>query len=76
MNLKTRAMLYTVGLIAGTIAISLGVTYIGSVLTRDQVGWIMASVVGGVFIYLVYSMTLCQLEHQELLEKMKTPVDR
>ena len=75
MNLKTRAMLHTVCLIVGTIAVSLGVTYIGSLLTRDQVGWILTSAVVGLFIYIVYSINLSRLEHQEQLKKMNQPVD-
>ena len=76
MNLKTRAMLYTVGLISGSIALSLTLTFIISLLTAQQGAWILMAVFVGFFIYLVYSMTLGQLEHQELLEKMKTPVDK
>jgi hypothetical protein len=75
MNLKTRAMLHTVCLIVGTIAVSLGVTYIGSVLTRDQVGWILASPVVGLFIYLVYGIMLSRLEYRAALEKINQPVD-
>jgi hypothetical protein len=74
MNLKTRAMLHTVCLIVGTIAVSLGFTYIGSLLTRDQVGWILISAVVGLFIYIVYSMNLSWLEHQEQLKKMNQSV--
>ena len=74
MNLKIKALIHTAGLIAGTIAISLGLTYINSVLTRDQVGWIMASVVGGVFIYLVYGITLSRLEYQATVEKLNQSV--
>lgn len=74
MNLKIKALIHTVGLIAGIIAVSLGVTYIGSVLTRDQVGWIMASVVGGVFIYLVYGIMLSRLEYQARDEKLNQSV--
>ena len=68
-------MLHTVCLIVGTIAVSLGVTYIGSVLTRDQVGWILASPVVGLFIYLVYGIMLSRLEYRAALEKINQPVD-
>ena len=74
MNLKTRAMLHTVCLIVGTIAVSLGLNYIGSLLTRDQVGWILTSAVVGLFIYIVYSVNLSRLEHHEQLKKMNQPV--
>lgn len=74
MNLKTRAMLHTVGLIVGIIAASLGLNYIGSMLTRDQVGWIVASVVGGLFIYLVYGIVLSRLEYQATVEKLNQSV--
>ena len=75
MNLKTRAMLYTVGLIVGIIAVSLGVTYIGSLLTHKQVMWIMASAAGGLFIYLVYGIMLSRLEYRAALDKINQPVD-
>jgi hypothetical protein len=75
MNLKIKALVHTVGLITGTIAVSLGVTYIGSLLTRDQVGWILTSAVVGLFIYIVYSVNLSRLENQEQLKQMNTPVD-
>ena len=68
MNLKIKALVYTVGLIVGAIAVSLGVTYIGSVLTHEQVMWILASAVGGVFIYLVYGIMLSHLEYQDALK--------
>ena len=67
-------MLHTVCLIVGTIAVSLGVTYIGSLLTIDQVGWILTSAVVGLFIYIVYSVNLSRLEHQEQLKKMNQSV--
>jgi len=74
MNLKIRAMLHTVCLIVGSITVYLGVTYIGSLLTRDQVGWILTSAVVGLFIYIVYSVNLSRLEHQEQLKKMNQSV--
>ena len=74
MNLKIKALIHTAGLIVGTIAISLGLTYIGSVLTRDQVGWIMVSAVGGLFIYLVYGIMLSRLEYRATVEKLNQPV--
>ena len=67
-------MLHTVCLIVGTIAVSLGLNYIGSVLTRDQVYWILTSTVVGLFIYIVYSVNLSRLEHQEQLKKMNQSV--
>ena len=76
MNLKIKALIHTVGLIVGTIAISLGLTYIGSVLTHEQVMWILASAVGGLFIYLVYGIMLSRLEYQATVEKLNQPVDR
>jgi uncharacterized membrane protein YdjX (TVP38/TMEM64 family) len=75
MNLKIKALVHTVGLIAGTIAVSLGLTYIGSLLTRDQVGWILALAVVGLFIYLVYGIMLSRLEYRAALEKINQPVD-
>jgi multisubunit Na+/H+ antiporter MnhE subunit len=75
MNLKIKALVYTVGLIVGTIAVSLGLTYIGSVLTRDQVNWIIALSVGGLFIYLVYEIMLSRLEYQATVERLNQPVD-
>jgi hypothetical protein len=74
MNLKTRAMLHTVGLFVGTIAVSLGVTYIGSLLTHEQVMWILASAVGGLFIYLVYGIMLSRLEYQDALKDINQSV--
>jgi len=74
MNLKTRAMLHTVCLIAGTIAVSLGLNFIGNLLTPDQVYWVMTSAVLGLFIYIVYSVNLSRLEHQEQLKKMNQSV--
>lgn len=76
MNLKIKALVYTVGLIVGTIAVSLGVTYIGSVLTHEQVMWILASVVGGVFIYLVYGIMLSHLEYQDALKDINQLADK
>lgn len=67
-------MLHTVCLIVGTSAVSLGLNYIGSVLTRDQVYWILTSTVVGLFIYIVYSVNLSRLEHQEQLKKMNQSV--
>jgi uncharacterized membrane protein YdjX (TVP38/TMEM64 family) len=75
MSLKIKALVYTVGLIVGTIAVSLGLTYIGSLLTRDQVGWILASAVVGLFIYLVYGIMLSRLEYRAALEKINQLVD-
>ena len=75
MNLKIKALVYTVGLIAGTIAVPLGLTYIGSLLTRDQAGWILVSAVVGLFIYLVYGIMLSRLEYRAALEKINQPVD-
>jgi hypothetical protein len=74
MNLKIKALVHTVGLIAGTIAVSLGLNYIGNLLTRDQVGWILTSAIVGLFIYIVYSVNLSRLEHQEQLKKMNQSV--
>ena len=74
MNLKIKALVHTVCLIVGTIAVSLGVTYIGSLLTRDQVGWILASAVVGLFIYLVYGIMLSRLEYQATVEKLNQSV--
>lgn len=74
MNLKIKALVHTVGLIVGIIAVSLGLNYIGSLLTRDQVGWIVASVFGGVFIYLVYGITLSRLEYRATVEKLNQSV--
>ena len=74
MNLKIKALVHTVGLIAGTIAVSLGLNYIGSLLTRDQVGWVLTSAIVGLFIYIVYSVNLSRLEHQEQLKKMNQSV--
>ena len=75
MNLKIKSLNHTAGLIVGTIAISLGLNYIGSVLTRDQVGWIVASVFGGLFIYLVYGIVLSGLEYRATVEKLNQSVD-
>jgi hypothetical protein len=75
MNLKIKALVHTVGLIVGTIAVSLGLTYIGSVLTHEQVMWILASAVGGLFICLVYGIMLSRLEYRAALEKINQPVD-
>jgi multisubunit Na+/H+ antiporter MnhE subunit len=74
MNLKIKALVHTVGLIVGTIAVSLGLNYIGSLLTRDQVNWILASVLCGLFIYLVYGIMLSRLQYRATLEKMNQPV--
>jgi hypothetical protein len=76
MNLKIKALVHTVGLIVGTIAVSLGATYIGSLLTHEQVKWLMASAIGGLFIYLVYGIMLSRLQYRATLEKMNQPVDK
>ena len=76
MNLKIKALVHTVGLIVGIIAVSLGLNYIGSLLTHEQVMWIMASATGGLFIYLVYGITLSRLEYQATVEKLNQPVDQ
>ena len=74
MNLKIKALVHTVGLIVGIIAVSLGLNYIGSLLTHEQVMWIMASATGGLFIYLVYGITLSRLEYQATVEKLNQSV--
>ena len=74
MNLKIKALIHTVGLIVGIIAVSLGLNYIGSVLTHEQVMWIMASATGGLFIYLVYGIMLSRLEYQATVEKLNQSV--
>jgi zinc transporter ZupT len=76
MNLKTRAMLYTAGAIGGSIALSLTLTFIISLITPQQGAWILMAGFVGFFIYISYNIILGQLEHKELLEKMKTSVDK
>ena len=76
MNLKIKALVHTVGLIVGTIAVSLGATYIGSLLTHEQVKWLLVSAIGGLFIYLVYGIMLSRLQYRATLEKMNQPVDK
>ena len=71
MNLKIKALIHTVG---AFIIVGAGAPYIGSVLTHEQVMWIMASVVGGLFIYLVYGITLSRLEYQATVEKLNQSV--
>ena len=74
MNLKIKALIHTVAYMVGTFVVALGVTYIGSVLTREQVMWILASTVGGLFIYLLYGIMLSRLEYQATVEKLNQPV--
>jgi hypothetical protein len=74
MNLKIKALVHTVGLIVGTIAVSLGLNYIGSLLTHEQVKWLLVSAVSGLFIYLVYGIMLSRLQYRATLEKMNQPV--
>jgi hypothetical protein len=85
MNLKTQAMLHTAGIIAGGSALALTLTYLIKLITPQQGEWILlAGFVGlvisivGLFIYIVYSVNLrrLELEHQEELKKMNTPVDK
>ena len=74
MNLKIKALIHTVG---AFIIVGAGAPYIGSVLTHEQVMWIMASVVGGLFIYLVYGIThMIRLKYQATVEKLNQPVDQ
>jgi len=65
MNLKTRAMLHTAKIISGSIALALALTYLIRLITPQQGAWILLAGFVGFFIYIVYSMTLSQLEHQE-----------
>ena len=73
MNLKIKALIHTVG---AFIIVGAGAPYICSVLTHEQVMWIMASATGGLFIYLVYGITLSRLEYQATVEKLNQPVDQ
>ena len=65
MNLKTRAMLHTAKIISLSIALALALTYLIRLITPQQGAWILLAGFVGFFIYIVYSMTLSQLEHQE-----------
>jgi zinc transporter ZupT len=69
MNLKTRAMLHTAKIISLSVALALALTYLISQITPQQGVWILLAGFVGFFIYIVYSMTLGQLEQQEQLNQ-------
>jgi len=74
MNLKTRAMLHTAGIIAGCSALALTLTHLIKLITPQQGAWILLAGFVGFFIYIVYSVNLSRLEHQEQLKKMNQSV--
>ena len=69
MNLKTRAMLHTAKIISLSIALALALTHLISLITPQQGTWILLAGFVGFFIYIVYCITLGQLEQQEQLNQ-------
>ena len=69
MNLKTRAMLHTAKIISLSVALALALTYLISLITPQQGVWILLAGFVGFFIYIVYCITLGQLEQQEQLNQ-------
>jgi len=69
MSLKTRAMLHTAKIISLSVALALALTHLISLITPQQGVWILLAGFVGFFIYIVYCITLGQLEQQEQLNQ-------
>jgi hypothetical protein len=62
-------MLHTAKIISLSIALALALTYLISLITPQQGVWILLAGFVGFFIYIVYCITLGQLEQQEQLNQ-------
>lgn len=71
MNIRFKAGLLTTGILASCAVAVLGVTMLIELLTKDQLLTLLASGMGVFFIYLIYSITLRQLEYEKKLEEIK-----
>jgi hypothetical protein len=76
MNLKVKAMIYTVGLISAIFAGSLTMTYLLSLMTPQTGMWLLIAGLFGLFIYTLYGIIFSQLASQEELAAVNRSVDK
>ena len=72
MTLKQKALLQTLGIIAGTTLGSVFLTYLISVLDRDTLVYILGTSLFGFVTYSIYGLVLSRLESTETLDKLSS----
>ena len=70
LSLKQKAMLITVGIIAGVITGSLAIAFIVANVSAQTIGYVTGAGFCAWFIYIFYAITLNRLEYEAKIEEI------
>ena len=74
MTLKQKALLQTAGIVVGITFLSVVLTYLISVISRDMLVYIAGTTLFGFLFYSMYGLVLSRLESKETLDKLSTKI--
>lgn len=70
MNINLKALLYTVGFLSSVVGITLGGSYLLSVLDPAYPGYVSIGMLLGALVYLTFNMIKYRLEREETLKQL------
>jgi len=74
MSLKIKALLHTIAIISVAVLTASGVSFILNHVSTETVLNALGFAVVGMFVYLLYSITLSRLEYNEKLKELKETI--